>query len=453
MWNNKKRIQISSFWGCNSKYFALTRSIIILAIMMLPIVSYSFVEDLCVYKVAPHIRNCMELPNVCYDVSYLLKHRLMYKKCMKFATKARQKGNDVLTKVAYRSMIHSDATYFIAKVLGFSSQNSRTIAKYDEAADSGQFIPFSINGNLLLSRDTLHKCALSGNFFRSNKQCKLTTRDVNGVGREDVSTGGTMFHYGSQFSVNENNLKWNPNDPSQYNRQYLDPLSYELKRFVFNSDSSKHNPICAAGVKIHGKCPKKNVGYILQSTAFDFQKFHKLFLGPQILYKNGSKKVYFNQIASYVYPENGPLAALGLYLHHQQDIYSHHICYDNSKIIKTSNKKNKVVYKILYSQYCSPGYHFLWHAWEVGEKQSKVPSVHKTIHAALNSTYSILSSYLQFHHISNNIEKLNKDKMINELIKIMGIHDAKPRTVAMRDLFKKYKLTPPVFLYGDIDRK
>ncbi|MFZ6722643.1 hypothetical protein ACO0LK_21000 [Undibacterium sp. Ji49W] len=86
-----------------------------------------------------------------------------------------------------RSMIHADATYFIAQALGFRTDVAYWIAAYDEVTDYGQYIP-------------IDQCGVQASAQNSGKNYISTS--FNGFVRTNAQTDGPLDHYVVSFSPN-----------------------------------------------------------------------------------------------------------------------------------------------------------------------------------------------------------------------------------------------------------
>ncbi len=84
-----------------------------------------------------------------------------------------------------RSMIHADATYFIAQALGYRADVAYWIAAYNEVTDYTQYLP-------------IDQCG--GQASAQNSGASFITAQYNGFQRTNVNTDGPLDHYIVSFS-------------------------------------------------------------------------------------------------------------------------------------------------------------------------------------------------------------------------------------------------------------
>jgi len=60
--------------------------------------------------------------------------------------------------VGGRSLVHSDAVYFMSQLMGYSAWQAYEMAIYSEATDQSLYTPFDQNGAQLLSKETIEAC-------------------------------------------------------------------------------------------------------------------------------------------------------------------------------------------------------------------------------------------------------------------------------------------------------
>jgi hypothetical protein len=423
------------------KYF-IKKGIIyfILSLLMQYDKSFAFGQDLCFSQYSKSdgktlISNCINIPHQCRTDNLSNKE---LKFCKKSAlTSAMKTMFGKSNVIGGRSMLHTDSTYYLAQVIGFTPEEAYQIAIYDEAADMGQYKAFDQQGKPILTAEEIKQCNLNR---ISDKKCWLITPVLSGVKKFNGKTGGMLFHLPARF--------FNQSDPpTVYPTDYL--LTPNLDKHIANLRDwafGKYQYACVGGVTDKlGHCanPKNPItirGHIpfFAADVISIVKFNAI-LGEQII-NEGSTITYSSQINDYVKPHNGDLAKLGLFLHALQDRYSHHRCSDYSYIRPTQQG-----YEVYFDdKACSQGIHMLSHAWEVGTNQSHSnlsKNMDHTIEPALSSTYDQLLSYAETHGIKVN-SHLDKQKIIDELLLQLSIEDPTTRLNSMVLLFEKKGLTP-----------
>jgi hypothetical protein len=86
-----------------------------------------------------------------------------------------------------RSMVHADATYFIAQSLGYRADVAYWIAAYNEVTDYGQYAP-------------IDQCGVQAT--AQNSGAPYVTAAFNGFVRTNANTDGPLDHYVVSFSPN-----------------------------------------------------------------------------------------------------------------------------------------------------------------------------------------------------------------------------------------------------------
>lgn len=419
----------------------LIKLFFILSLLIIYDKSFAFGQDLCFNQSSKSpeqrlITNCIDIPPQC-RTDQLSSKKL--KSCKKLAFKSAMKvmfgKSDV---IGGRSMIHTDTTYYLAQVIGFTPEEAYQIAIYDESADMGQYKAFDQQGKALLTDEEIKNCNKNR---LNNEKCWLITPMLSGVQKFNGKTGGMLFHLPARFDDQ-------PTEPHIYPTNYLltphlDKYIASLKDWAFG----KYSYTCVGGVTDKlGRClsNEKNLKTIHGHVPFfavDVVSIVRInaILGEQII-NEGSTIIYSSQINDYVKPHNGDFAKLGLFLHALQDRYSHHRCSDSSYIAPS-----KLGYEVKFdNEACSQGIHMLSHAWEVGTNQSQSnlsKNVDNTIEPALSFTYDQLLSYAISHGKKVN-NSLNKKIIINELLLQLSIEDPTKRLNHMVSLFEKKGLTP-----------
>ena len=249
---------------------------------------------------------------------------------------------------AGRSMIHVDATYFLATALGIREDVAYWIAAYDQATDLAQYTPFDTQGNRLAC-DT------------------LKTETIDGLERTNFGTGGVAYHYDLPFSPSGTGR--DVHGSTLYNGQRVlqtsgyypyfptyptapIPDQYEgtlinLRSFAFTQAGIKH---CAAGFTSQNAGTKSYFTgsdcYTSGGAAADISGRISL-LGfrfvPEVTFTSGPLQYQKGVTAIDTILQNGTgilwlgqnkpkvhaaIATMGMYLHALQDRVSHVACSD-----------------------------------------------------------------------------------------------------------------------------
>jgi hypothetical protein len=142
------------------------------AILLVTTNAYAFLEDLCLPRnpAQPKLTWCIN-PT-----------------CLNPPQPSRtcpQQLADFATLTPGRSMIHADATYFIAQALGYRADVAYWIAAYNEVTDYTQYLP-------------IDQCGVQAS--AQNSGAPYITAKYNGFQRTNTKTDGPLDHYIVNFS-------------------------------------------------------------------------------------------------------------------------------------------------------------------------------------------------------------------------------------------------------------
>jgi hypothetical protein len=133
----------------------------------------AFLEDICLAQRTGGLRNCIEPSSQCRTPRDTA-NRACVAQAIQFA--AIPPG---------RSLIHADATYFIALALGYRADVAYWIAAYNEVSDYGQYKP-------------IDQCGVQAS--SSNSGAPYISAAFNGFKRTNTATDGPIYHYVLSFS-------------------------------------------------------------------------------------------------------------------------------------------------------------------------------------------------------------------------------------------------------------
>ncbi|MCH9756962.1 MAG: hypothetical protein K0U37_07220 [Gammaproteobacteria bacterium] len=418
--------------------------------------TYGFGVDICFNKAnakEPLIKNCLNLGEECRT------SHLSHKQALSCRLKALYTGVSGLAtknKIAgARSLLHSDATYFMAQLIGFDAWQAYQMMIYSEATDQTQYTAFNQKGLQILTDAESKKCR--DNWHDAARKCLLITPEVKGVSKFSFQTGGMLLHLHARFSADGKSLPI-PSFPTDYfspTNQPYENLLTNFRAWVFN----ERHDACAAGITqimslpdaIHSPCQQSQ--YTLRSPMSFFSlglaKLTIPFvtqLGTLIIEKPESNSTSTPVLANnksfqtYITPHEVAFAKMGIFVHALADRYSHHMCIDSSYFYQKSNDNYTSIYSSLY---CGQGSHFLWHVWEQGTNQTNhnLGIEHQTMKPALEAVYDQLLAYAQYKNIAIN-PTLDKQAIIDDLILVLQTFDPLERLQKMVALMEKNKLLP-----------
>lgn len=320
---------------------------------------------------------------------------------------------------ASRSMLHTDATYYLAQKAGFTPEAAWWIAAYDQATDLGAYSPFDASGQVL----------------NSWKGLPVSTAAINGFERTSFATAGTLLHVHAP-TYRGNDVGYSSMVPDLTDEAHESFLR-QLRSWAFTDSDLCVGGFRAGSADASGEESSGCFGQDERVTTTPSELPYHLYL-LQPLFANGSSRspvvsagaLGGEQIAAYTpsSSSNGPkniadvslasdmeplleaaytpeaweslqntaagqdmalLARTGIYLHSLQDRISHHACSDASvSTHEASPRLNEGVYVTRYeASACSQAEHAFGHYEEVGQGKASVPE--RTL-SALSLTYQEL---------------------------------------------------------------
>lgn len=409
---------------------------------------YAFGVDLCFHKPSPKqptIQNCINIPQSCKT------DRLSPKQldiCQNQALKVSAESLvGLIPIVGARNTVHSDATYLMAQLIGFTPWQAYQIMIYEEATDQGQYTPFNQQGLPILTELEINDCRKNWGPHIPHK-CLLTTPLVHGIYKFNYHTGGMLLHLHARYSPDAKPLP-RLNFPINYltDDNPHEPLLKNFETWVYD----KRENACSGGVTDQTLQPNTPCGpapHILETRAniSPLNNFNIVLPLPtnlgQLTIQDKGPLVFANNqsLQKYLYPHDISLAKIAIFMHTLQDRYSHHMCTDDSYFYRQPTGD----YTSHYSNInCAQKNHFIWHAWEQGtiQSNSNIAPEHQTIRPALSAAYDQLITFALYKNISVN-KHLNKDSILDDLVHVIEIYNAEERMSKMVQLMEKYKVLP-----------
>ena len=392
----------------------------------------------------PPIRNCIGVEQVCRTSNLSQAQALG---CRVAATGDSMSGltggNSI---VGGRSLVHSDSTYLMAQLLGFTPWQAYQIMIYDEATDQTNYFPFDQNGQQMMTDAEIVSCRLRWGVSMPRK-CLLITRIMNGIYKFNDASGGMLLHLHARYSPNGQ-----PPPAIGYPTNYLagpdapyEPLLTNLQAWVFD----QRPDACVAGILARRGKSCERSGRVLDSPtnyfAAGFTRLQIPFqsnLGRLVVDEKAGQTVVAEDVdlQRFIGPHDVRFAKPGIFLHSLADRFSHHSCTDNSYFYRLASGDYDSYYSPVY---CAQGSHFLWHAWEQGTVQdtSNLVPEHQTMQPALDAVYDQLRAYALHRGITLNTAA-DKATIISDLIDVLEIYDPTSRLDAMVALVERYQALP-----------
>ena len=218
----------------------------VLLLLLIPMWAYANFEDVCVSK-GHKIENCVVPQDEC---------KLRRSANSACSAEVAQATKILIQHPPSRSMVHADATYFLAQAVGYRADVAYWIAAYNEVTDLTQYVPFDQCGNVASARN-------------SGKQ--YITAKFNGFQRTNVRLEGPLYHYVLSFSPNGDGNDVHgaggvqavypfhypfPGYPKAIDDVYQGTL-FNLRQWAMGADSSP-GLLCAAGLT------ERNGEFVLQ---------------------------------------------------------------------------------------------------------------------------------------------------------------------------------------------
>ncbi|MCB9766474.1 MAG: hypothetical protein H6739_42260 [Alphaproteobacteria bacterium] len=387
----------------------MTRSLSALSLLFVSAPAFAFAEDLCFDG---GVENCYDVPCNSSNATPACAANAL---------------SDAIALLASdgRSMLHMDATFFIAQALGFDFEDAHMLAAYNEATDLGQYVPFDIDGDQMV-----YPFQCSGLFQPA--ACDYVTLDISGVTRLSTDTGGSQAHGGAPFNPSGSS------PVSGVDGQHPDVtdaehelLLYQWRAWVFGDQDTA----CAVGITEQSgtgeyangdECYDGSIDSelaLLGSATISAVDYD---LGEQIL-EDGTTPVVASDLDTLL--SDPQLAKMGIYLHVLQDRVSHHICGDDSVLYKDSSTGHDFIFEYSSTE-CGGGTHALRHAWEVGFDQSSLSSPFRNIEPALEATWDELEELADDRSLT---AVMTKAEAISALMDVLQTEDAEDRLDAMND--------------------
>ena len=144
-----------------------------------------------------------------------------------------------------RSLVHSDSTYLMAQLLGFSPWTAYQIMIYSEATDQGDYEPFDQRGHAILTDHEISAC-------RANwgpdmpPGCLLLTPDVSGLYKFNSTTGGMWLHMQPRYTPSSTERP-----VIGYPANYFEPDNIQYESTLRNLDDwvfDKRENYCVLGL-------------------------------------------------------------------------------------------------------------------------------------------------------------------------------------------------------------
>lgn len=409
---------------------------------------YSFGVDICFNspETSPIIQNCINVDASCRTSNLTALQEISCRVTALTDSLSGLSGSNNI--IGGRSLIHSDSTYLMAQLIGFTPWQAYQMMIYDEATDQSDYVPYNQNGLQMLTDDEISNCRLHWGSSMPN-QCLLITQTLSGIYKFNSNTGGMLLHLHARFSPNGNpppQLSYPADYLSDANKPYEVVLN-NFQQWVFNQRSDA----CAAGTLNSSSTLDANTtacsdpSSSLHSPMYFFSPGFSpkpipfvTTLGTLIINESAPNTLATDtSFNTYITPHDITFAKPGIFLHVLADRYSHHLCTDNSYFYQAMDGNYTSVYS---KTFCAQGNHFLWHAWEQGtnQKATNLASPYQTMQPALEAIFDQLVAYRMY--LGKPVNPVDKATLMNELVNVLGTEDSVARLNKMTALMETYQV-------------
>lgn len=415
--------------------------------------AHAFGVDVCFNSPASGqapIRNCIGVEQVCRTSNLLPSQQLGCRVAATADSVSGLSGSNAI--IGGRSLLHSDSTYLMAQLIGYTPWQAYQVMIYDEATDQSEYTAFDQNGSQILSDDEIADCRDQWGPAMP-RRCRILSPVMSGVYKFNDETGGMLLHLHARFSPNgaaPPAIGFPADYFSVANARY-EPLLNNLRAWAFDQRPNA----CVGGILARAPvaggatapCELRNM--VLDSPQSFFaagvSRLKVPFssdLGTLVINQSdrGTVLATDRSLQAYIAPQEASLAKLGIFLHALGDRASHHMCTDRSWFYRQANGNYTSRYD---SVACGQGSHFLWHAWEQGTVQStdNLEPEHQTMRPTLDAVFDQLVAHARLRRMPV-AAGLDKRQLVDRLIAVLEIYDPQQRLDAMVRLMDQYHALP-----------
>lgn len=418
---------------------------------VLPVQSHG--QDVCYNSPTsglPPIRNCIGVEEVCRTSNLQPADEVACRAKAFTDSLSGLTGNNSI--ISGRSLVHSDSTYLMAQLMGYTPWEAYQITIYNEATDQQFYLPFDQKGYQILDDNKISQCRATWGLGMA-RQCLITTQVMNGIFRLNSDTGGMLLHLHARFSpdgVQPPNIGLPADYFSPANAPY-EPLLNNMQDWALN----RRQDACVAGILLQNtggapaSTPCETGDKVIESPqsvfALGVPELQLQFtsnLGRLIINEDDKGQVLAtdSSFLEFVTPHELDFAKLGIFLHSYADRVSHHMCTDRSWF----QREDSGNYNSSYDQvYCAQGSHFLWHVWEQGTNQDSdnLELEFQTMRPALQGVWAQVLESARMRNLQLRAG-INETELIDKLIDVLVLYDPTSRLDAMVALTESYGALP-----------
>ena len=351
-----------------------------------------------------------------------------------------------------RSLVHSDSTYLMAQLIGYTPWQAYQVMIYDEATDQSDYFPFDQLGRQMLTDEEIAACR--SNWGRTMpRYCLVLTPVMNGIYKFNDEAGGMLLHLHARYSPNgapPPDIGFPADYLSADNARY-EPLVNNLRDWAFD----RRPDACVAGILARTQSPNP--------TLIRCEVRDRVIKSPQNFFSAGVSRLQIpfssklgtlvvnddergtvlaadRSFQDYIAPHQVAFAKLGVFLHAYADRFSHHLCTDRSWFRREFSGDYDSRYD---SRTCAQGSHFLWHAWEQGTYQDggNLAPQYQTIRPTLAAVYVQLLDNARLRGLPLKAG-VDQEAIVERLVEVLGLYDPQVRLDAMVALMEELGALP-----------
>jgi hypothetical protein len=396
------------------------------------------------------IRNCINVEQVCRTSNLAPSQQVGCRVVATADSLSGLSGSNAI--VGARSLLHSDSTYLMAQLIGYTPWQAYQVMIYNEATDQSEYTPFDQNGAQVLADDEIANCRSQWGPAMP-RRCRILTPEMNGIYKFNDETGGMLLHLHARFSPNgaaPPAIGFPADYFSAANARY-EPLLNNLRAWAFDQrpDACVGGIVARVPMAVSATAPCEVRDRVLNSPQSFFAagvtRLKVPFssnLGTLIISQSdrGTVVATDRSLQAFIAPQEVSFAKLGIFLHALGDRASHHVCTDRSWFYRQASGNYTSNYDSLA---CGQGSHFLWHAWEQGTEQSaaNLNPEHQTMRPTLEAVFDQLVAAAPLRRVPVS-SSLNRQEIVDRLIAVLGIYDPSQRLDAMVTLMEQYHVLP-----------
>lgn len=407
---------------------------------------YGFGVDVCFNSPAtiPIIQNCINVDSACRTSNLTLLQEVSCRATALSDSMSGLSGSNNI--IGGRSLVHSDSTYLMAQLIGFTPWQAYQIMIYDEATDQSDYVPYNQNGAQMLTDNEIKDCRDHWGSSMPN-QCLIITRVMSGIYKFNYNTGGMLLHLHARFSPDGNPPPALPY-PTDYLSNANKPYEVLLNNFHEWVFDERFNA-CSSGIVRPDATPDARAPSCQDSSSSLYSPMYFFAsgfsqkpipfvtkLGSLIINESTPNTIATDtSFDAYITPHEVTYAKPGIFFHVLADRYSHHLCTDRSYFYqKTDGDYTSIYSKVL----CAQGSHFLWHAWEQGTNQntSNLATQYQTMQPALEAIFDQLVAYRKY--LGKTVNSVDKAALMNEFMSVLAIEDSVTRLNHMVNLMEAH---------------